>query len=383
MGGYLSPCGCTKPMSGGIKRRATAVHLHFRRDRTVILENGGFVASTGRQDELKAETAVEILRALGVTAINVTASDARLGRGLLLSLNSLSDDRFVSTSISQPEIQAFRASGPFLIGGATTSATSLRDALGAPVADVRSAAGKLVEEAKALDLVPILMLDGNRQDAVALAKDVPGLRLIQYQALGAPQKDLEVIGRTALVTPGEKGRHVVRLQFSNGEFSGYMPINLLPNFKDDPVASRLYKTYLNRVSSEKLLEKLPRSETGSYAGTAACGSCHKQALAQWKKSQHAHALKTLEVEGEDRDPDCVSCHVVGLESKRGFKSRVLTPQLANVGCESCHGPGKAHAAAPKKIHLGKVGEKPCLTCHTSATSPGFDYKAYWRKIAHK
>ncbi|HSI73617.1 MAG TPA: multiheme c-type cytochrome, partial [Fimbriimonas sp.] len=98
-------------------------------------------------------------------------------------------------------------------------------------------------------------------------------------------------------------------------------------------------------------------------------------------SAHAHALLTLEKEGHPRDPDCVSCHVVGLQFSTGFKSRQKTPQLANIGCESCHGAGAKHAAKPS-LKLRKLTEQACLPCHTTENSPHFDFKTYWKKIRH-
>jgi hypothetical protein len=50
-----------------------------------------------------------------------------------------------------------------------------------------------------------------------------------------------------------------------------------------------------------------------------------------------------------------------------------------VGCEACHGPGSAHAAAPSTPGLiaRKVAAPTCLGCHTpDQTSSGFDYAAF-------
>ncbi|MBC8065424.1 MAG: cytochrome c family protein, partial [Chlorobia bacterium] len=114
-----------------------------------------------------------------------------------------------------------------------------------------------------------------------------------------------------------------------------------------------------------------------------CGKCHTESEKVWKKSKHAVALKTLEREGHDRDPDCVECHVVGLASIYGFTSRKATPGLTDVGCESCHGPGAKHSLTPKEVPMGKVGQESCMPCHKSENSPHFDFAKYWAKIAHK
>jgi hypothetical protein len=86
--------------------------------------------------------------------------------------------------------------------------------------------------------------------------------------------------------------------------------------------------------------------------------------------------------GHQRDPDCVGCHVVGLEYQGGFRSAALTPQLENVGCENCHQAAARHAASPATNPLRKVGEAACAVCHVPDHSPGFDFTRFWAKIRH-
>src|SRR5262249_33864339 len=51
------------------------------------------------------------------------------------------------------------------------------------------------------------------------------------------------------------------------------------------------------------------------------------------------------------DPECVVCHNVGFGYDTGYRNEKDTPNLRHVGCESCHGPGSAHAADPKNATL--------------------------------
>src|SRR5207244_2594562 len=99
-----------------------------------------------------------------------------------------------------------------------------------------------------------------------------------------------------------------------------------------------------------------------------------EAFRVWEKSRHARALATLETRGVARDPECAVCHVVGLETAGGFTGREATPALGDVGCEACHGPAAAHAAAPL-AHRPPSRGGDCATCHAPDHSPGFERAA--------
>lgn len=383
--GYLAPCGCTKPMAGGIARRATAVRSLIGDRKGMYLENGAFVAGHGRQDELKAETLAEALKAMDAAAIHYSFSETRMGPGMLLAMQQLSDDRLVTSSIARSATFTVPQSipkGPFLIGAVDPRANAMATAIREKAVAVDTAVQSLIDEAEGAGLLPVLMLQGDKALASEIAKKFPKLKLIQYRSSGNPPASLEFVGNTALASPGEKGKHVIRLLFTDGRWTGYTAVKLNPEFADDKSVRVVYDDYLHRVAEEKLLEKLPREKTDPYSGNQKCGSCHADALKVWKGSKHAGALKTLEIEKHDRDPDCVSCHVVGLESQSGFRSRKETPQLTDVGCESCHGPGDKHSLSPYKIKMPKVGEKSCMKCHVSEHSPNFEFEIYWKKIKH-
>jgi hypothetical protein len=383
--GYLAPCGCSFPMLGGAKRRATAIKRQGIPGRTLLLENGGLVKGVGRQDEIKLETFGQLHAASHGAILNLTPSEAALGPGALLSMSRLSEGRVLSASLKPTTdlgVQPYRVEGPFLMGGATSRADAMAPLLGAEAVALDEAVNTLVVLATSNRKSLLLVFDGTRDEAAAVARKFPSIALIHYRSIGTPQAKSERIGNVLLASPGDGGKHLVRLVWENGRFVSYVPIALDPSYADEPVAKGIYKTYLNRVSAEQLLDGMPRSETPRFAGNDKCGSCHAEAANTWKHSKHAVGLKTLEKIGHDRDPDCVECHVVGLASVYGFRSRSETPQLAHVGCESCHGPGKAHAESPLSQRMGAVGAKSCMPCHTVENSPGFEFAKYWARIRH-
>ena len=108
------------------------------------------------------------------------------------------------------------------------------------------------------------------------------------------------------------------------------------------------------------------------------------------------------------DPECVKCHVTGWEPtdkfcyESGFVSPAKTPQMLDVGCETCHGPGGAHTAAEqggnmelqKKLQKALVITKEeaadarskkmsCYSCHDLDNSPDFKFQEYWPEVEHR
>jgi hypothetical protein len=176
------------------------------------------------------------------------------------------------------------------------------------------------------------------------------------------------------------------------------PVWLSDTFPDHPVAVHAFAIYDDKVKGLFFarLEAMDKDRAESpYAGSGTCAVCHLKAAETWKASRHARALGTLERVKKQFDPECLACHVVGLDSG-GFLSQELTPHLANVQCENCHGPAKAHAADPAKVKPAPIArtvsgapgaghgspEAVCRVCHHGSHSPNFAFPVYWHKIAH-
>jgi peroxiredoxin len=122
-------------------------------------------------------------------------------------------------------------------------------------------------------------------------------------------------------------------------------------------------------------------------GSAACQSCHPGEHATWSEHAHAHSLRSLEAAGKAGDPECLACHTTAYGKPGGFPAGGVPadhPDLAVVGCESCHGPGGEHVKpdTPKIGTIVSLGDKCdscvilqiCGTCHDDANDPGFEYQ---------
>jgi Secretion system C-terminal sorting domain/Cytochrome c552/Cytochrome c554 and c-prime len=143
---------------------------------------------------------------------------------------------------------------------------------------------------------------------------------------------------------------------------------------------------------------------GTYLGTPTvgmtCGMCHAEEQAKWEGTGHADML-TRAMDGSlstHYGPNCVSCHTTGYDpnaDNNGFDDRdfvypsgpdslnvdtwdsllVNSPsamELANIQCESCHGPGSEHIGqtADSKM-VSSIDTKNCAVCHDSGTHHAF------------
>jgi hypothetical protein len=117
-----------------------------------------------------------------------------------------------------------------------------------------------------------------------------------------------------------------------------------------------------------------------YSGNAVCGVCHELEHETWSFTSHATAFDTLVRHGADANAECIGCHVVGWARPGGFRAVAETPQLEDVGCESCHGRGGPHQS-PDFVKQGDYSPA-CLGCHDTKHSLGFDYATFLPRISH-
>ncbi len=103
-----------------------------------------------------------------------------------------------------------------------------------------------------------------------------------------------------------------------------------------------------------------------YIGAAACMDCHTSNHTSWLGTIHATAFDTLIADGAGENTLCFPCHTVGYGQASGFVDLATTPDLADVQCENCHGPGSNHAADPPDVPLPKDYDADlCGQCHQS------------------
>lgn len=110
-----------------------------------------------------------------------------------------------------------------------------------------------------------------------------------------------------------------------------------------------------------------------------CGTCHVEGQADWKLTGHAKAWEHLQASGH-ADETCEGCHTT---NQYGNVATVTSGFLAtrddrylDVQCESCHGPGLTHIAAPGNANVplaplavGTALNTGCGECHKGDHSP--------------
>lgn len=134
---------------------------------------------------------------------------------------------------------------------------------------------------------------------------------------------------------------------------------------------------LRKALGDKAYAEAMDSGEYNYIGNLKCRLCHREFFVGRKHDAHESAYRKLLSDPYTDNPRCLSCHTTGHGNPGGFISMRETPNLANVQCEGCHGPGNQHMqrnaaggflAGKDNSHLLK---KMCLACHASPWNKSF------------
>ena len=434
--GRLDPCGCAANQKGGLATRKTFLWQR-RATGALALEGCGFLPEARWGATYAMQNGAVVMRCLGPREGGMDYGALAVGAGDLLpglealkrAAREFGAPPLVSCNLLDPAGRpAFR---PFLIlrkGPAPVFVTSLttRRPHGFPaeagLLPWRTALASVLREAPP-GAYRILLLDGGVREARRTARAFPGLLDLVLTNEGnynptpgsMPMRE----GETVILDPGSGGRFILEVALERREGRSrlvrYTPFPLPPkeNRKDrkdppgaitpDPTLAEIVTAMRCELADGKALEEaLSRPDPvgrGGYVGSRACFPCHRVSAEAWKKSLHARAWRSLEEDEEARgwpitlSPECVSCHVVGFGKATGFRSPETTPDLLNVGCENCHGPGREHVRRmmsdphdpEKAVDRGDDGGAHCYDCHDTErqTHGHFHYQEKWRIIRHR
>ena len=160
--------------------------------------------------------------------------------------------------------------------------------------------------------------------------------------------------------------------------------------KDTTAPSAAHRPPAQGTTERVASRKQPRDvlpKNADYVGSDACQSCHTAEYTTWAASPHGHSIDSLQKAGKADDINCLRCHTTGYDRTGGFPAEGNVrnhPDLARVGCESCHGPGGNHVApdANRSGTIVSLGDKCdscvilqiCGSCHDEANDPGFEFE---------
>lgn len=385
--GALKPCGCSGGQLGGFDRRP-AVFNSVPGQRRLIVDTGRFVEGDSEQDLIKFDVIIQAFSRLDYDLVNLAEKDIEIAENLGL-LDSIGSVFNVISSHGPADVNVpAKFTKKFLLKNKTVAVTvAAFDAESGRMEQI----GKLFAPRSNLQTVNILIL--NRCDA-GIIGSIAERGIVDCLVCPAESDEAMVIGdpnkKPLVVSVGRYGRYVGKLQIRAGARDklnlSFLPVPVTEDLPQSKFLVELYKDYQQFVKEANLLEKHPRfalSNGLEYAGSESCKPCHEYEYEKWVSGAHAHAYATLERVGSAFDPECVVCHVVGMEYVSGFVSAAKTGYLKNVGCESCHGPGSEHIRT-----LGKAkttGPRlACADCHTPETSGdyGGNEELYFEKIIH-
>lgn len=450
--GYLQPCGCSKPQLGGLPRRWAFIQELKQKGWPVVPIDLGDIPDEakrrGPQTMLKYTTSMEALKKIGYAAVGVGLHEMQMPLQEALGYYSLNNPtpRVLAANLRDRDTNFFGAIHAWEVAGTgNTSKVGIVSTVGPTV--VKQVKDPSVRFDSNVEVLPrvlkemearqpellVLLYQGTMEEAKACALKFPQFHVVLCLSKESePPAQPDRIGETLLINVGHKGRYV-------GVVGAYrtnkpaQPFDLryqlatlgeqyeAPKGKEDqnPIMV-LMEEYAKQVKDGNYLAKYPQIKhpmqvafpEATYVGSDACKSCHKESYKVWENTPHSHAYQTLvdatNPKNRQFDGECIVCHVVGFEYATGFRSDKATPDLVNVGCESCHGPGSEHIADRKKnnkqilalMNPYKTPEKEdpnsaeakrrinmldqsCQKCHDIDNDVHWNFEKKWPKIVHR
>jgi hypothetical protein len=399
--GAMKPCGCSGGQLGGLDRRYAVLNSVSPENR-LIIDTGSLVPESTEQNLIKFNVIVQAFNQLGYDLVNLTEQDILIARqaGLLDGISSV----FNCITADSPDDVKLPAkfTKKFTLNGSSVD-------IAVAVVETEDHVSRLPEllasPAESPSAVKILIL--NRIDI----KPVVPVNLVDVLIV-PPHSDEPMLisdanARPLVISAGRLGKYVGKIQIVLPDQSGNTRLSFssLPVTEDlqqfQPLVE-LYKDYQRLVREANLIEKYPRfvlPDNLEYVGSRSCKLCHDYEYEKWlisgqvfipglakqasSDSRHADAYATLEKVNSHYDPECVICHVIGMRYESGYISPAQTPEMKDVGCENCHGPGSEHIRSLGAAETaGPIST--CTDCHTTEHSAeyGSNEKQYFDKIIH-
>ena len=390
--GEIKPCGCSEEGDlGGIERISTYFKQKSKRSTSSIwIDLGNFNAEATPQGILKNKLYEKLYISNNLFAI--LPGPLEFSRGLLnfkdfklpfvLTNSNTAIENNQKSRIYKNKIQIFGYLSPVLLSQGTHRTKYLVD-LNPFLLETKKIVSDKVEK-------KVLLFRGSVEELSIIDKS--GIFDLIIPANSAESEENQILtintNNKDFLLPPIKGQGILEQDLSkvpNSRQSEKNIVWLSNTFKSDSDWKKDFDQYQNKVEElffEFLNKEALVKDKTIYKGVQHCIACHQKEGKVWQESKHAQAWKTLERVKRTFDPDCIPCHSVGF-GMGGFLSKELTPDLAAVQCENCHGIVSDHFDDKTyKIKRKKVDRETCKKCHKNSHSPGFSFGKYFSKIKH-
>lgn len=394
----LKPCGCAKEEDqGGIERRMQYLKdTRKQHPHVVLVDTGDNFKEPTRQGRLKVKTLLTATEKMSYDAVALGDRDLVYGFQFLKDRAQIP---WIAGNLKTDQFEPTRSRVKSFPNGLKVGILSVADPglfydhVELTLEDPKQTALNLItamREASNPDLI-ILLSHAERETALSYL-DLDGVDIVinGHIVTESDVIDLKPVYKNGKVfvqssSRGQKmGELRVLIDEKGNKSFAHNLVKLDSSVKFDPEMVKLYEHYNEEVETmffESLASKRNKSKQSVYAGETVCKTCHSAEHAIWSDSRHGRAYNTLRKINKAFDPECLACHVVGFNLPGGFISELDTPDLKNVQCEVCHGPGRDHAIAPQ-AGFGNKAKEACKQCHAINHSPNFNFTDYWPKIKH-
>ena len=409
--GRLEPCGCFTGQYGGLTRLKTVLDTESP-ENSIRVDVGDAIDGSEDYDVIEYGYVLRAFAAMKFDALNAGGREARLSAGRLRDIRRSSPIPILSANLmdqhtGQPIFDSYRIvrRGDFriaIIGLLDPRALRQPAGEGVRIADMETALDRCLTELRGRADLIVLLAFADEATLSNLARHYYECQVILGGAVSQPAQELRRENRSVIyfVTNESRALGILKLRLTQGA-----PLQTVANeirllhdkIPQDPSFCRLMQDYRAEIRKTQLAVDDPSrlSEdsvpgvkvVATYLGTEKCVGCHKTAAQVWNRSAHARAFATLKEHSADADPRCIGCHTIGFGSPSGYRREFGVSKLAQVGCESCHGPGSLHVAQQNgddSIHFTfrPLESGDCRKCHFGEFSRPFDWNEFWTPIQH-
>lgn len=409
--GRLEPCGCFTGQYGGVSRLKTILS-EPKSFGGLRLDVGDAIGGAEDFDLVAYRYLLKAFQSMHFDALNVGAREAQLGAESLRSIAESSPVPIISANVidtrtGKPVVAEYKILERFgyrlaVIG--VLDPKVVGDSLGPNlrVESMESTLLRLVPDLNRQCDTILLLAFTDEATLASLADQFYEVSVILGGKVAQPSQKLEKRNRSYVyfTTNESRALGILRLRITGKGAAAvtFDEIRLLNDkIPQDPEITGLAEAYRVEIRKTDLKMEDPAflnadavpgvRLSAQYTGSQTCSECHPTAARIWNSSGHAHAMEALRRRQSDADPKCIGCHTVGFGRNPGFQRRAPSDIFANVGCESCHGPGSLHVRMRRgegsvAFQFRPVGPGDCQTCHYGEFSRPFDWASFWPAIQH-